>query len=122
MKTGIPTFKRWLKESIDWESLNHKYNGDEFTHRLDFFNNSGAIGFIEWDRDSGEVEKIYVGDKIRRNGVGTYIWDTAEEWAEENQELPPEHSSRRSKDGDEFAKSMGGNIPSLTDDIDGWSS
>jgi len=53
-------------------------------------------------------------------GVGTHIWDTAIEWSKENNAELPEHSSRRSFEGDSFAKSVGGYIPRLTDDIDGW--
>lgn len=114
-------FKQWI-ESIDWDSINYDYESTDFSHKLNFFNNSGAIGYIEWDKDTGEVDKIFVGDKIRRQGIGTFIWETATDWAIENNEMPPEHSSRRTESGDFFAKSVGGYIPELTDDIDGWTS
>jgi len=104
------------------DTLNWKYKNDDGDHRIDVFNNSGAVGFIEWDSSDGEVIKIFVGKPYRREGVATHLWNLAIEWAEENDEHAPEHSSRRSKEGDEFAKSIGGYIPDITDDIDGWTS
>jgi GNAT superfamily N-acetyltransferase len=106
------------------DDLRYQYSSPENynLHRLDFFNKNGAVGYIEWDKDDGEVEKIYVGDKLRRQGFGTHIWETAVEWAKTHNQLPPEHSSRRSKEGEAFAQHIGGYIPRLTDDIDGWSS
>jgi GNAT superfamily N-acetyltransferase len=107
---------------FDWDSLKFKHTEDEDSNRLDFYNNNGAVGYIEWSKSNGEVDKIYVGEPYRRKGVATYIWQTAEEWANQNGQPEPQHSSRRSKEGDEFARSIGGYIPRLTDDIDGWSS
>jgi len=109
-----------LNENFDWDSLKHKESTDESgRHRIDLFNSSGAVGFIEWDED-GEVNTIHIGDKIRRIGLGTYLWDLANEISEKNKWNPPEHSSRRTEAGDLFARSMGGYIPQLKDDIDGW--
>lgn len=121
----IKSFYEWFQENVyncpDWDTLRYKYivdsNGD---NRLDFFDKTGAVGYIIWSMEDGEVDKIYVGDNCRRKGLGTYIWDTATEFSEQKGLPPPEHSSRRSYAGDQFAKSIGGYIPSLTDDIDGW--
>jgi GNAT superfamily N-acetyltransferase len=108
--------------SFDWDKLNYKHSEDESYNRLDFYNNHGAVGYIEWSKDDGKVDKIYVGEPYRRKGVATYIWETATEWAEKNNQLAPEHSSRRSYEGEQLAQRIGGYIPRLTDDIDGWSS
>jgi GNAT superfamily N-acetyltransferase len=108
---------------FDWESLNYKHSETLYgDNRLDFFNKHGVVGFIEWDTDDGEVSKIYVGEPYRRKGIATYIWEAATEWAEQNNQPVPEHSSRRSYEGEQFARSIGGYVPRLTDDIDGWSS
>lgn len=106
---------------MDFASLKPRYSYSDGSHRIDISNSSGAVGYIEWDEDGGEVSKIFVGDKLRRQGIGTYLWELATEWAEQNQADPPEHSDRRSRDGDEFAKAIGGHIPPLRDDVDGWS-
>ena len=111
-----------IRDSFDWDLLKHKVSTDEYgMHRIDLFNNFGAVGYLEWEED-GEVNKIYIGDKLRRKGLGTYLWDLATELSEKEGWQPPEHSSRRTEAGDAFAQSIGGYIPRLTDDIDGWTS
>lgn len=112
---------RLVEAAFSFNELKDKYALEEYTHKISVFNNSGAVGYIEWDTDSGEVEKVYVGEPFRRLGVGTYLWELATEWAEKNDEVAPEHSSRRSEAGDAYARSIGGRVPDLTDDIDGWS-
>lgn len=57
----------------------------------------------------------------KKKGLGRHIWNTTTEYAEDNHLTPPKHSSRRSYLGDVFAKGIGGHIPNLTDDVDGWS-
>jgi hypothetical protein len=80
------------------------------------------LGYIEWSVDDGVVEKIFVGRDMRRQGLATYLWELATEMSENNGLESPEHSSRRTKEGDSFARSIGGYIPHLDDDVDGWSS
>lgn len=119
----MKTFKEFLLETdIDFDSLKTKYSMKLNKHRIDVFNSNGAVGYIEWDADDGEIEDIHVGKPYRRQGVGTHLWELAVEWSKENDALEPEHSSRRSKAGDAFARSIGGHLPDLTDDIDGWAS
>lgn len=110
-----------LKESFDWDSLRSKYSETEELHRIDLFNSGGAVGYIEWDKDTGEIEKVFVGKPYRRQGLGTELWELAVKHAEKHGTVEPEHSSRRTKEGDAFARSIGGHIPDLTDDVDGWS-
>jgi len=111
-----------LNEAFDWDDVKHRYTRDDAhnEHRISLWNSSGTVGYIEWDIDDGEINKVYVGDSYRRLGIATKMWEMATEWAEENDEVVPEHSSSRTKAGDEWAKSIGGKIPDLTDDIDGW--
>lgn len=117
------TFRQFIMEALDWDSVKSKYTLDENNnqHRIDVFNDSGALGYIEWDIDDGEIQKVFVGRPYRRQGLGTHLWELAVEHAQKHDLVEPEHSSRRSKEGDDWAKSIGGHIPDLTDDIDGWS-
>lgn len=101
--------------------MKSKYSNDNGSHKIRVFNNSGAVGYIEWDEDDGEIDKVFVGEPYRRLGVGTHLWNLAVKWAEENGAVEPEHSSKRSFAGNEFAKSIGGHLPRITDDVDGWS-
>jgi hypothetical protein len=109
-------------ENFDWDTLKFKYSEDDSDRRLDFFNKQGAVGYIVWEKDGGEVSSLFVGEKMRRLGVATFMWETATELSEKNSYDQPEHSSRRSEAGDGFAQSVGGYIPRLTDDVDGWTS
>lgn len=116
------TFKQFLLETFDIEAVKNKYSHKENLHRIDAFDKSGAVGYIVWDEDDGEIENVFVGRPYRRLGVGTLLWDLAVDWAEKNNAVPPEHSSKRSLEGDLWAKSIGGHIPNITDDVDGWTS
>jgi GNAT superfamily N-acetyltransferase len=108
--------------AFNFNDLKEHYSSDKDYNKVLLTNKSGQVGYIEWDKHSGEVNKIYVGAPYRRMGVATHLWELAVQWAKDNDELEPEHSSRRTKDGDEFANAIGGHIPDLTDDIDGWTS
>ena len=74
-------FLNYIKESFDWDNLKYQYSSPENynLHRLDFFNKQGAVGYIEWDKDDGETEKIYVGEPYRRKGIASHIWEVATE-------------------------------------------
>lgn len=116
-------FKQFIIETstLDWNSVRSKYTLENNNYaRIDIFNNAGAVGYIEWDVDDGEIQKVFVGKPYRRQGVGTYLWELVEKWTSENNMTEPEHSSKRTFEGDAWAKSIGGHIPDITDDIDGW--
>ena len=109
---------------FDWDSLraSHSTNSDTGIHEIALANASGAVGYLRWDADDGEVTQLFVGEPYRRLGLATHMWELATDWARENGLAEPEHSSRRTEEGDRFASSIGGYIPRLTDDVDGWSS
>ena len=113
-----------ISENFDWNDIRSQYRfmDNDQCHRIDIMNGSGAMGYIEWDADDGEVNKIYVGDKLRRQGLGTHLWELADDYSKANSLIRPEHSSKRTYDGEQFAQAIGGYIPRLTDDIDGWTS
>ena len=118
-------FKEYfLLESVDWDNLKYVYSEDveNDCRRITIVQSSGQVGYIEWSMDDGEVVKIYVSDKLRRKGVASHLWEYATDYSENHNYAPPEHSSRRSYEGEMFAQSVGGHVPRLTDDIDGWSS
>lgn len=118
-----------IDDAYDYSKSEDENDGVEYTLRLTAINSKGQVGYIEWDREGGEIEKIYVGDGYRRQGVATHLWDEAHDYVKEiHAKYPdavivePEHSSRRSQAGDAWANSVGGHVPDLDDDIDGWSS
>lgn len=97
------------------------FNENHGEHEVMAYDDSGQVGRLLWDDSDGEISHLYVGENRRREGIATAMWDKAHEIAEEQGVVAPEHSSRRTKAGDEWAHSVGGHVPELTDDIDGWS-
>lgn len=97
------------------------YNDNTDSHEVEAFTDSGQVGRLVWDDDTGEIEHLHVGDKYRRKGVATALWETAHEESSDLGVTPPAHSSIRTKAGDSWARAVGGHVPRLTDDVDGWS-
>ena len=105
----------------DGPQFKYLFNPQYDEHEVTASDNSGQLGYLRWDNSDGEVSSLYVSDKRRREGIGTAMWETAHEEAEKRKVIAPEHSSRRTEAGDSWSKSVGGHVPRLTDDIDGWS-
>jgi ribosomal protein S18 acetylase RimI-like enzyme len=91
-------------------------------HEITAVADSGQVGRLLWNDEDGEISHLHVGENARRRGIATSMWDTAHEEAETRGITPPVHSSQRTKAGDAWAKAVGGHVPRLTDDVDGWSS
>lgn len=91
-------------------------------HEITAVADSGQVGRMVWNSEDGEISHLHVGENVRRRGIATSMWETAHEEAEARGITPPEHSSTRTKLGDSWARSVGGHVPRLTDDVDGWSS
>lgn len=97
------------------------FNPQHDEHEVTAFDNSGQMGRLLWDDGSGEISHLHVGEPHRRQGVATALWETAHEEAESRGITPPEHSSSRTEEGDSWARSVGGYVPTLRDDVNGWS-
>ena len=106
---------------IDWDQVKHRYSHGNGLHRIDLSDPSGALGHMAWDDDDGVVSSLFVGEKVRRSGLATHLWELATDLSREKGFTPPEHSDARTEAGDAFAHSIGGYIPRLADDVDGWS-
>jgi ribosomal protein S18 acetylase RimI-like enzyme len=98
------------------------YNSQHDEHEVSAIDDSGTIGHLRWDDSDGEISSLRVADNRRREGIATALWETAHEEAEDRGITAPEHSSRRTEAGDAWARAVGGRVPDLTDDVDGWSS
>ena len=108
------------KEHLNPRQFKYSYHEDINEHEIMAHDNSGQLGRLLWNADDGEISHVYVGDKLRRRGIATDMWNEAHSEALYRGIIDPEHSSRRSQEGDAWAKSIGGDIPELTDDVDGW--
>lgn len=85
-------------------------------HRLDAYDpDSGDYqGHMCWEPRTGELCDIFVDFNIRRQGIATTMWETANIIAiTSSNVVTPKHSSTRSEDGDAWAWSVSGEIPEL---------
>jgi ribosomal protein S18 acetylase RimI-like enzyme len=105
---------------FNFSTKENQWSGDE--HEITAVANSGQVGRLVWDANDGEISHLHVGEKMRRRGIATSMWDTAHEEAETRGIIPPKHSSSRTEAGDAWARAVGGHVPGLKDDVDGWSS
>jgi GNAT superfamily N-acetyltransferase len=82
------------------------------------------VGSMNWD-DNGTVGHVSVKPEHRRQGIATQLWNEGQRVAGmppatcttpgcgQTHIIPaPRHSSSRTPDGDAWAKSVGGEIPS----------
>lgn len=74
------------------------------------------VGMMEWFKNNGRVSELFVGKEFRRKGVATGMWNEAKRISKENPEIPePRHNPQRSRKGDAWARSVGGDLPPLED-------
>ena len=70
-----------------------------------------SVGRLTWDED--EVIWVEVLEQYRRCGIGRRMWDYSQTFA-----IPARHSPCRSRLGDLWARSVGGELPTMADDED----
>lgn len=66
------------------------------------------VGRIEWDHNS-EIRKVWTEPDMRRNGVATALYGEARQ-----HDPAVRHSTDRTREGNSWAKSVGGRLPKLT--------
>jgi len=80
-------------------------------HHLTAHDTEGRhLGGMEWD--ARKIRSIDVNPDVRRQGVGTALWNQGHALAAENARVPaPKHSDDRTAAGDAWARSVGGRLP-----------
>lgn len=66
---------------------------------------------MQWSDNTGELQHIMVNHDARRQGIATALWNRAQQLSGERGITAPTHSSKRTKEGDAWAKSVGGELP-----------
>lgn len=70
------------------------------------------VGWISWvGRDSGRIAHIEVKHEHRRKGLATALYNQASHISMEIGLKPPRHHEVRTKDGDIWARAVGGDLP-----------
>ena len=73
-----------------------------------------TAGFMSWGdgEEEGPLESIDVPTNFRRKGVATAMWNHAKSLAKTDKSISyPIHSTFRTREGDEWAKSTGDFVP-----------
>lgn len=72
------------------------------------------VGVMNWFKTGGQVSELFVGRDFRRRGVATGMWNEAQRIAQQDPSVPaPRHNPMRSRAGDKWARSVGGELPPL---------
>lgn len=90
-------------------------HADSSEHEIAAFNKKEKVGRLIWHKDSGEIQDVFVNERLRRRGIATAMWDEAHKVAESRDLTYPEHSAKRTTEGDRWARSVGGQLPPLVE-------
>lgn len=69
-------------------------------------------GEMTWKKKGGTILRVEVPSIFQRRGVATALYGEAKRIASENARVPqPKHSNDRTREGDAWAKAVGGKLP-----------
>lgn len=84
----------------------------EHLHKVEAYDAGDWAGELKWHPKTGEIKNLFVEANVRRQGIGTGLWNEAQRIAtSERGIVPPKHSADRTDDGDAWAKKIGGALP-----------
>ena len=73
------------------------------------------VGLIRWMHTNGNVQSIEVHPDHRRQGLGTELWDRANQVAKDTRGVvAPKHSKERTNEGEAWARSVSPRLPKRT--------
>lgn len=74
---------------------------------------SGDVGHLYWHPGTGEIKDLLVSGEHEGKGLATRMYEVANDTARQ-QDLPmPKHSQSRTRGGDAWARTVGGDLPPL---------
>lgn len=71
-----------------------------------------VVGTIQWHPRSGDVNWVRTHPDYRGLGVATTLWEKAKKLSADTGIKEPQHSRHRTEEGEAWAKSVGGKMPS----------
>lgn len=76
----------------------------------------GDVGHLYWHPETGEIKDVLVMGEHEGKGIASKMYAVAHSTAANNKDIPaPAHSSQRTREGDAWAKKVGGALPPLAD-------
>jgi len=104
------------RNNADFQGLTYKhYDTHPTSHELEAFHpkSEEAIGYMRWDKKSGEIKDLSVDKEQRRKGVGTGMYNAAINVANSKGLVEPVHSPVRTAEGEAWARSLPDYAPSI---------
>jgi hypothetical protein len=95
------------------EYLTRDTGGSKPRHVVKAFLGDGdtPLGSMGWTSDGITSIDVYDPNNTRK-GIATAMWEHGHRLAEENARIPkPKHSSDRTREGDAWARAVGGRLP-----------
>ncbi len=92
----------------------------EEVHSVKAFDATGRYGWqqlgsMQWHGSTGRILRIQVENDVTRKGLGTRLWQHANELAAQNTDIvAPKHSRDRTLSGELWARRVGGELPPNT--------
>jgi len=100
-----------LGDQFRMEYLTRDTGGSKPRHVVKAFLGDTPLGNMGWTSDSITHIEVYDPNNTRK-GIATAMWEHGHRLAEENTHIPkPKHSSDRTREGDAWARSVGGHLP-----------
>ena len=93
--------------------ISFKYEKGENLHSLNAIHGDRIIGFMDWHPETGHIKDIKVNNDLQRQGIGTRLWNKAQEISGQQGIVAPTHSPDRTKAGDSWARKVGGELPKV---------
>lgn len=110
----MATEYEFRKGKIADPSEPYPYNTPNFDdpHRVVVNEGDRAIAQLSWSPRHGEISDVFVEKNRRRQGLATQMFKHAAHISSQFDDVPqPRHSSRRTQEGDAWAKAVGGELP-----------
>ena len=81
-------------------------------HGITARNSEGSyLGFMEWNKKTGQIDNINVREPMRGLGIGTSLFEKANKLSADTGIIAPKHSSFRTDKGDAWARAVSGKLP-----------
>ena len=104
------------RNNADFQGLTYKhYDTHPTSYELEAFHpkSEDAIGYMRWDKKSGEIKDLSVNKEHRRKGVATGMYNEAITAANHKGITEPQHSQVRTPEGEAWARSTSDYTPSM---------
>jgi len=92
----------------DFHGLSFDYEKIGSLHYLEAHKNGEVVGKLNWSHPKGNITGIHVSKGLRRQGIGTALWNEANRLSNTSRGVPsPKITDDRTDDGEAWSASLG---------------